>query len=72
MDCFEYMEQQVPDNSIDLCLTDPPYNIYQHKIETWVDMQKFFNVVYKKLKPDSWLAFCCQMPTMIDWCQWCQ
>lgn len=32
-DCLNYLSQ-IPDNSIDLILTDPPYNIAQYSTET--------------------------------------
>jgi DNA modification methylase len=35
MDCLEYL-QQLPDNSVDLVVTDPPYNVSQKQNMSWM------------------------------------
>ena len=66
-DCLEGMKQ-IPDNSIDLVLTDPPYNInlkyntYKDKKsekEFWDWIEKIYIELYRILKNKSHLTFTC-------------
>lgn len=64
MDCIEALKQ-LPDNSVDFCFTDPPYNI-QKKYDSWNDgleMVKYFewcdqwlSELFRVLKPGRTLA----------------
>lgn len=50
-DCIEQLKT-IPDNSIDFCFADPPYNLNK-KYESWddgIDIQKYFNWC------DQWLS----------------
>jgi site-specific DNA-methyltransferase (adenine-specific) len=59
---------QLPDNSVDCVVTDPPYGILKgHKIETKLDLDLLANEFYRVLKPNSFYAFFGQMPTIVDW-----
>jgi len=40
-DCLEGLKE-IPDNSIDLIITDPPYNISQHKNISRKSFSNFF------------------------------
>ena len=55
-DCFEEMKK-IEDGSVDLILTDPPYGILKHKIETNVNIELFFKECYRILKPKGFIAF---------------
>ncbi len=66
-DCLQIMAQ-LPDNSVDCVVTDPPYGILKgHKIETKLDLDLLANEFYRVLKPNSFYAFFGQMPTIVDW-----
>jgi DNA modification methylase len=50
-DCIEQLKS-IPDNSIDFCFADPPYNL-KKKYESWddgIDIQEYFNWC------DNWLS----------------
>lgn len=50
-DCIEQLKN-IPDNSIDFCFADPPYNL-KKKYESWddgIDIQEYFNWC------DNWLS----------------
>jgi len=50
-DCIEQLKN-IPDNSIDFCFSDPPYNL-KKKYESWddgIDIQEYFNWC------DKWLS----------------
>ena len=55
-DCLTFMEE-IPDKSIDLVLTDPPYgrNKADWDKEDIGFLRNVFNLIYKKMKKDSWL-----------------
>lgn len=57
-DCLEIMKE-IPDKSIDLVLTDPPYgrNKADWDKEDFVFLAKVFNFFYQKMKENSWLIF---------------
>ena len=65
-DCLELMKD-IPDGSVDCIITDPPYGILGHKIETGVNIPAFFEQCYRVLKPDSFIAFFGQQPTLTTW-----
>jgi len=49
-DCFEYL-QKIPDNSIDLILTDPPYGVTACAWDEKPDLSRFFQEVWRVLQP---------------------
>ena len=49
-DCFEYWAK-IPDASVDLILTDPPYNITAASWDKVVDWGRFFSEAWRVLKP---------------------
>jgi len=50
-ECLEEMDK-LEDNSIDLIITDPPYNTIASKWDKYVDFNKFFDLTWEKLKPN--------------------
>jgi site-specific DNA-methyltransferase (adenine-specific) len=66
-DCLELMKQ-LPDESVDAVVTDPPYGILTgHKIETDVDIPRFFRECQRVLKPNSFLVYFGMQPTLTFW-----
>jgi len=75
-DCFEIM-QQIPDGSIDLILTDPPYKLHagraerkyqsewmatiKSNMETDIYTKEFFETLLKKTKKPNMVFFCNKM-----------
>jgi site-specific DNA-methyltransferase (adenine-specific) len=55
-DCLELM-QSIPDKSIDMVFTDPPYLYLKHKLDAQFPEQKFFEECWRILKDDSILSF---------------
>ena len=59
-DCLEKMKE-LPDSSIDLCLTDPPYGLefMGKEWDKWTDSftEQWASAVYPKLKPGAFLVF---------------
>ena len=63
--CIEGMREHIPDNSIDLVVTSPPYNVGIN-YDSWNDnlpwdiyvqfMQEWLSQVYRVLKPDGRIA----------------
>lgn len=65
-DCFNFMED-MPDNSVDAIITDPPYGILKHKIETDIDIPKFFAECARLIKKNGFIVYCGQQPTLTTW-----
>ena len=65
-DCLEILKT-LPDESVDAVITDPPYGILKHKIETAVDLPTFFTECQRVLKPNSFLVYFGQQPTLTRW-----
>ena len=65
-DCFHAMSE-MNDDSVDAIITDPPYGVLKHKIETEVDIECFIKECYRVLKPDSFLVYFGQQPTITKW-----
>lgn len=60
--------KQIPDNSIDAVITDPPYGVLTgHKIETGFDWDIFANNCFRVLKKGGFLVYTGQEPTMSGW-----
>lgn len=60
-DCIEGMKI-LPDNSIDMVLTDPPYGTTQNKWDTVVDMDAFWKEIKRVTKKNSAILIFTQMP----------
>lgn len=57
-DCLEIM-RQLPDNSVDSCITDPPYGMGMDKWDHSVPTVDIWKEVYRILKPGAFcLSFC--------------
>ena len=54
-DCLEVMKS-IPDGSIDMVLTDPPYAETGNKWDKWLDFQAFFDEAERLLKPEGALV----------------
>jgi DNA modification methylase len=55
-DCLKLIKK-IPDNSIDVILTDPPYGLNKEGIQNDVDLSVFYEVLpecYRVLKENSW------------------
>ena len=66
--CFDLLPL-VQDHSIDAIITDPPYGVLKgHRIETNVDIPRFFAECKRVMKPNAFIAFFGMMPTAVKWC----
>ncbi len=65
-DCLEIIKD-IPDKSIDLILTDPPYGINICEWDKPVNIELFYQLTIPKLKENGYLVFFGQMPTMTEW-----
>jgi site-specific DNA-methyltransferase (adenine-specific) len=65
-DCLEVLKS-IPDNSVDAVITDPPYGILNHKIEQIVNIPQFFSEVNRVLKPNCFVIYFGQQPTLTQW-----
>jgi len=55
-DCFDILKN-LPDNSINAILTDPPYLYLDHKLDAVYDEETLINQSYRLLKNNSLLGF---------------
>ena len=60
-DCIEGMKI-LPDNSVDMVLTDPPYGTTRNKWDTVVDMDAFWKEIKRVTKKNSAILVFTQMP----------
>ena len=60
-DCIEGMKI-LPDNSVDMVLTDPPYGTTQNKWDTIIDMGLFWKEIKRVTKEHSAIIIFSQMP----------
>ena len=60
-DCIEGMKI-LPDNSVDMVLTDPPYGTTQNKWDSVVDMDLFWKEIKRVTKEHSAILIFTQMP----------
>ena len=60
-DCIEGMKI-LPDNSVDMVLTDPPYGTTRNKWDTVVDMDAFWKEIKRVTKKNSAVLIFTQMP----------
>lgn len=64
----ERLFNDIPDNSIDAIITDPPYNVLSgHKIETNFNFKNFIDNSFRVLKDNGFLVYFGQEPTMSKW-----
>ena len=61
MDVFKNKEL-LEKSKIDCIITDPPYNLLDHKIETGIDTDKMFSLFYEYLPKNSFCSFFGQHP----------
>ena len=65
-DAFELLKS-IDDSSIDAIITDPPYGILKHKIETQIDIDLLFGEFYRVLRDNSFIVFFGRQPTLTEW-----
>ena len=51
-DCLERMKE-IPDGSVDLILTDPPYGTTQNKWDSVINLESMWKEVWRVLKPNG-------------------
>ena len=61
-DCLGGGLQSIPDNSVDMVLTDPPYGTTQNKWDSIVDMNLFWKEIKRVTKEHSAIIIFSQMP----------
>lgn len=61
-DCLVNGLQSIPDNSVDMVLTDPPYGTTQNKWDSVVDMNLFWKEIKRVTKEHSAILLFSQMP----------
>jgi len=66
-DCFDAM-YEIDDSSVDAIITDPPYGINLSSWDKGIDIPMFFKECKRVIKPDGFIAFFGQMPTLLEWC----
>jgi len=60
-DCIQGLKR-LPDNSVDLVVTDPPYNLTQNKWEKDIDFKQLFPDIWRILKEDGVVCIFSQEP----------
>lgn len=65
-DSLTLMERFEP-RSIDCIITDPPYGILDHSIETKIQIDLFFQHAHRVLKPKSFIVFFGRQPNLTKW-----
>jgi len=65
-DCLLLMKD-LADNSIDAIITDPPYNLLNHKIESNISIPDFMVQAFRVLKPDGVFCYFGKVPSIFDW-----
>ena len=51
VDSLEYIKS-LPAKSIDAIITDPPYNILEHKLDRKVDYKEYFEIAKQQLQEE--------------------
>lgn len=59
--CFELMKN-IPDNSVDMIFSDPPYNTTKNKWEYEIDLDKMWLEFNRIIKPNGVIALWSQAP----------
>lgn len=62
IDCLCGGLQSIPDNSVDMVLTDPPFGTTQNKWDSVVDMNLFWKEIKRVTKENSAILLFSQMP----------
>lgn len=60
-DCLELMKE-IPDGSVDLVLTDPPYGTTQNRWDTPLDLEKMWEQVWRVAKKNAAVLMFSQQP----------
>lgn len=60
-DCLERMKE-IPDGSVDLILTDPPYGTTQNKWDSVIDLNAMWEQLKRIIKPNGAILLCAQTP----------
>ena len=60
-DCLERMKE-IPDGSVDLVLTDPPYGTTQNKWDSVIDLESMWSELWRTLKPSGVVVLCASQP----------
>lgn len=60
-DCLERMKE-IPDGSVDLILTDPPYGTTQNKWDSVIDLEDMWKEVWRVLKYNGAVVFTASQP----------
>ena len=69
-DCRKLLKD-IPDNSIDAIITDPPYGYLKHKLDAAFDYKAVFTEIERVLKPKGFLLFFGRGTEMHKWCVFC-
>lgn len=64
-DCFEIM-RQIPDNSVDMVLTDPPYSTTRNAWDKPIDMCAFWEEINRISKRNAAIVVFAQQPFATD------
>ena len=65
-DCFDLMKE-IPDGSVDMILTDPPYGCTKAKWDVKIDIPVFFQQAWRVLKPNGALVHFATFKAGIEW-----
>lgn len=60
-DCLERMKE-IPDGSVDMVLTDPPYGTTQNKWDSVIDLKSMWVEIWRVLKPNGAVVLCSAQP----------
>lgn len=60
-DCLERIKE-IPDGSVDLVLTDPPYGTTQNKWDSVIPLDLMWSEVWRVLKPNGVVVLCSAQP----------
>ena len=64
-DCLETLKR-LPDNSIDLMLTDPPYNVTRNEWDKPIDLDVLWLEWHRVVKPNGAIVITSQQPFTTD------
>lgn len=64
-DAFELIKQ-IPDGSVDMVLTDPPYGTTENYCDKPVDLKALWTELYRVAKPNAAFVITSQMPFTVD------
>lgn len=65
-DCFEYL-RGLPDASVDLVLTDPPYGVTNNAWDVKPDIPQYFREAWRVLKPKGVFVCFGTFKSALDW-----